>query len=85
MPLWAASVSACTVCDSENGRRLRAAIFDEHFGYNLFATLSPFPVFLAVVAALHFGFPRWMKDTTGGDRSDRTWAGGDRRDREEEA
>jgi hypothetical protein len=57
MLLWASSVTACTICDSENGRRVRAGIFDEHFGYNLFATMLPFPIFLAIAAAIYFGFP----------------------------
>jgi hypothetical protein len=53
----ASSVAACPFCDSETGRQVRAGIFNDHFGYNLFLTVLPFPIFLGIVAAIHFGLP----------------------------
>lgn len=44
-----------------DGPQVRAGIFNEQFGSKLVLTLLPFPVFLGVVAAIHFGFPFWMK------------------------
>lgn len=52
---WAVA-DACPVCQTENGRQVRAGIFNEDFGSNLLATLLPFPVVLGIAAALHFGF-----------------------------
>lgn len=52
-PAW-----ACPLCRSETGRRVREGLFDAHFGTNLAATLLPFPVFLAIIALIHFGAPR---------------------------
>src|SRR4051812_41876005 len=54
---WGTSASACPVCHSETGRQVRAKLFDEGFGSALVQTLAPFPVFLGIVAALHFGLP----------------------------
>lgn len=53
----ASSANACPLCDSEAGRRVRDGILDAEFVSNLFATMSPFPVFLAIVALIHFGVP----------------------------
>lgn len=55
--VWASFVQACPVCNSETGCQVRAGIFNEEFGPKLFLTLLPFPVFLGIVAAIHFGFP----------------------------
>jgi hypothetical protein len=49
---------ACPLCESETGRRVRAGLLGADFGYNLVATLLPFPVFLGIIAWIHFGFPR---------------------------
>ncbi len=54
-PAW-----ACPLCRSETGRRVREGLFDAQFGTNLLVTLLPFPVFLAVIALIHFG-PPWAK------------------------
>ena len=51
-PAW-----ACPLCESETGERVRAGLFSADFGYNLVVTVLPFPVFLAIVALLHFGWP----------------------------
>lgn len=56
--LWSSSVRACTLCVSETGERVRAGIFGDDFGYNLFVTILPFSVFLAIVASIHFDWPR---------------------------
>ncbi len=52
---WASSAWACPLCESETGERVRAGIFDADFGYNLAATLLPFPVLLGVAALIRFG------------------------------
>lgn len=52
--------SACPLCVSETGRRVRAGIFNSDFGANLVMTLLPFPVFVAVVALIYFG-PPWPR------------------------
>lgn len=51
------SCPACPVCDSEIGCQVRAGIFNDDFGRKLFLTLLPFPFFIGVVAAIHYGFP----------------------------
>ena len=53
--LGASPARGCPLCNSETGRRVREGIFDAQFGPNLLATLLPFPVFLAIVALVHFG------------------------------
>lgn len=55
--LGAAPLSACPVCDSGVGRRVRGGIFDHEFGANLLLTALPFAVLLAAVALIHFGRP----------------------------
>jgi hypothetical protein len=50
--------AACTVCDSEQSRALRAALLDESFASNLGAVLAPFLVFGLIGGAVHFGVPR---------------------------
>ena len=52
--------AACPVCNTETGQQVRQGIFGPDFGYNLFVTLLPFPIFLAIAAAIHFG-PPWGK------------------------
>ena len=55
--LMSATALSCPVCDTETGKDVRAGIFDEEFGRNAVLTLLPFPVLLAIVAMIHFGFP----------------------------
>lgn len=50
-----ATASACPVCHTETGRQVRAGIFGEDFGFNLLVSALPFPIFLGIAAALHFG------------------------------
>jgi hypothetical protein len=52
-----APTGACPVCDTGTGRQVRAGIFDDNFGRTLLAVAVPFPILLAVVAAIHFGWP----------------------------
>jgi hypothetical protein len=47
------SANACPVCRSATGRQVRAGLFNEDFGFNLLASLLPFPIFLGIVAAIH--------------------------------
>ncbi len=55
----AASTSvACPVCDTGTGEQVRAGILNEKFGSTLVTVLLPFPILLAVVAVIHFGWPR---------------------------
>ena len=60
-----APAGACPVCDTGTGRQVRAGIFDGDFGRTLLAVALPFPILLAVVAAIHFGWPATRR--TGGD------------------
>jgi hypothetical protein len=62
--LRASPAQACPLCDSATGTRVRAGIFDSSFGYNLLATLLPFPVLLGIIALIHFG-PPGVKDRSG--------------------
>lgn len=56
--LLAGDVSACPLCNSETAAAVRAGIFDDSFAPTLLAIVAPFPVLLAIVAALHAGWPR---------------------------
>ncbi len=62
--LWTSSAWACPLCESETGERVRAGIFDADFGTNLAVTLLPFPLFLGIVALIHFG-PPWARGGSG--------------------
>ncbi|MBA2622098.1 MAG: hypothetical protein H0U88_00570 [Chthoniobacterales bacterium] len=48
---------ACTVCDTDTGEQLRAGIFGSDFWSTLLVVVSPFPVLLLTLAAIHLGFP----------------------------
>jgi hypothetical protein len=50
--------SGCPLCHTQTGEQLRAGIFNGSFGWNLLATLLPFPIFAGVVAFLYFGESR---------------------------
>jgi len=45
---------ACPVCDSPTGQEVRAGIFDGRFGLTWLEVAAPFPVLLAILAALHW-------------------------------
>jgi hypothetical protein len=55
---FAATALACPVCDSGTGEAVRAGILAD-FGTHLLVTVAPFPVLVAVVALLHWGWPPW--------------------------
>jgi hypothetical protein len=59
--LWATAVfvgsrsSACPLCHDDVGVQVRAGIFNDDFGFNLFALVLPFAVTLGFAATVHFG------------------------------
>lgn len=61
------AVFACTVCDSETGAQVRAAIFDENFWGTLVRVAAPFPVLLIGLAIYHFGMPSRGADQKGSE------------------
>ena len=63
-----APAGACPICNTGTGRQVRAGIFGDDFGRTLLAVALPFPVLLAVVAAIHFGWP--VTRRTGSDLPD---------------
>ncbi len=56
--LVASVAAACPICHTELGRQVRSGILDADFWTNLFTVLLPFPIFLMIAAALHYGFSR---------------------------
>jgi uncharacterized membrane protein len=46
---------ACPVCESSNGRLVRAGIIGDDLGLVLVSTTLPFAVILAITAMIHFG------------------------------
>lgn len=52
------AASACPLCNTETGQQVRAGIFGNDFWPTLLTVLSPFPVLLILLAAMHFGLPR---------------------------
>jgi hypothetical protein len=70
LALWISPVSACPLCESETGQKVRAGIFNDDFGFNLIVTFLPFPVLIAIVVLIHYGIP-WGKggrvEQVGGD------------------
>ena len=51
------SAHACTVCDSANGKALRAGLFNGHFLHTLLLVLAPAPVFALVAVLVHHAMP----------------------------
>jgi hypothetical protein len=56
--LCASIAAACPLCHTDLGRQVRDGIFGAGFWSNLFFVLLPFPIFLSLAAALHYGFGR---------------------------
>jgi hypothetical protein len=54
--LGAGPSAACPLCHTETGEAVRAGIFNSQFLPTALAVLSPFPLILAVVVALHRGW-----------------------------
>ena len=48
---------ACPVCDTGTGQQVRSGIFDGNFARTLVTIVLPFPILLACVALIHFGWP----------------------------
>ena len=63
------AASACPLCNTPTGQQVRSGIFDHDFGMTLLTVLAPFPVLVLVLAAMHFGLPRFRKgkSTTSAD------------------
>ncbi len=55
------AASACPLCNTETGQQVRAGIFGEDFWPTMLTVLSPFPVLLIVLAAMHFCLDRMAK------------------------
>jgi hypothetical protein len=60
--LMATGAQACPVCNSATGAEVRAGILDGRFLQNLLLAGLPFPVIVALVAMIYFGFPRGWWD-----------------------
>lgn len=60
----------CPVCDSDNGRQVRAGVFDEQFGWNLLKVTSPFPVLLGAVGLAYCLMPGRRGREAGGADGD---------------
>ena len=58
LAVGAGPVRACPVCGGENGKAVRAGLFDENFGFNVVATLLPFTMFLGIAAFMYYGPPK---------------------------
>ena len=56
--LCASIAAACPLCHTDLGQQVRDGIFGPDFWPNLFFVLLPFPIFLSLAAALHYGFGR---------------------------
>jgi uncharacterized membrane protein YqaE (UPF0057 family) len=56
--LCASIAVACPICHTDLGGQVRSGIFGADFWTNLLLVLLPFPVFLLLAAALHYGFRR---------------------------
>ena len=52
---------ACTVCGSGTGERVRAGLFDGHFGWTLLMVALPFPVFAVVLGLLPWVIPEVLE------------------------
>lgn len=54
-----AIASACPLCHTETGNKVRAAIFGTDFWFNVSVTVVPFAIFLGLTALIYFGLPVW--------------------------
>src|SRR5215470_4175033 len=72
--LCASIAAACPVCHTDLGRQVRDGIFGADFWPNLFFVLLPFPIFLSLAAALHYGFSRRTPNAKGADSPERKQA-----------
>ena len=65
--LCASIAAACPLCHTDLGRQVRDGIFGADFWPNLFFVLLPFPIFLSLAAALHYGFGRRTPNAKGAE------------------
>jgi hypothetical protein len=65
--LCASIAAACPLCQTDLGQQVRDGIFGADFWPNLFFVLLPFPIFLSLAAALHYGFGRRTPNATGAE------------------
>ena len=52
---------ACTVCGSGTGERVRAGLFDGHFGRTLMVVALPFPIFGVALRLLPWVIPEMLE------------------------
>lgn len=52
-----AIASACPLCHTDTGNKVRAAIFGTDFWFSVSVTLLPFAIFLGLTAIIYFGLP----------------------------
>jgi hypothetical protein len=58
MTALASSASACPLCHTETGDKIRAAVFGADFWFNVGVTVLPFAIFLSITAFIYFRVPR---------------------------
>jgi hypothetical protein len=56
----AVPAGGCPFCESRTGMQVRDGIFNADFVSNAAVALAPFPIFMCVIALLHFGPPPWL-------------------------
>jgi hypothetical protein len=57
----AAPALGCPICDTATGQQIRSGIVDDHFAFNVVATLLPLPILIAIAAFIHLGGGRRSK------------------------
>jgi hypothetical protein len=55
--------SACPVCHTETGDKIRQALFGPDFWFNVGATILPFAIFVTITALIYYGFPTGARNT----------------------
>ena len=63
------SASACPLCHTATGDKVRAAVLGPDFSFTVGVTVLPFAVFLGITALIYYGIP---KRKLRGDSSART-------------
>lgn len=63
--LFAGAAHSCPICHTQTGQQVRAGLFDSGFGWNLFVTGLPFPIFAAAVIWVYFSKPKAGSNRTG--------------------
>jgi hypothetical protein len=51
------SASACPLCHTATGDKVRAAVLGPDFWFNVGVTVLPFAVFLGITALIYYGIP----------------------------